>query len=137
MKVAQYSLVGQALPWYTFEAVYYPAGLKAQVTLDARRATSIRGTYDAAKPLGAYTAVMGVLKRHDFFEMRLSPATNLYLDGPEDQISVVRCGVTTTLGTVTAGMQEIDLDDARAKAFFALEKDLRGVIFAQQWENTK
>lgn len=87
----------------------------------------------AVNPMLAFSAVVAVLKNDRFFELRLQPTKRFYLDGPEDAITVSRCGVTETLGTI-AGFDEMDLNDTQAKAFFALEADLRSAIFAQRWE---
>lgn len=46
VKVAQYALVGQSHPWFTYEAAYYPGGphgAHANVWLDARRAAGMQG----------------------------------------------------------------------------------------------
>lgn len=136
VKVAQYSLVGQQWPSYTYEGAYYRFGQHgphASVTLEARRAAKIRGTYVAVDPMRSFAAIVAVLEKDDFFTLRLQPTKSLYIDGPEDAITVSRCGVTETLGTA-AGSDEMDLQDAQAKVFFAVESDLRGAIFSQQWE---
>jgi hypothetical protein len=138
VKVVQDSLVGQQHPSYTYEGAYYRFGQNgphANVSLDARRATKIRGTFVAVKPMAAFTAIVAVLRGDDFFKMRLRPTKALYLDGPEDSVTVSACGMTTTLSTnPDLGGDEMDLNDAQAEAFFRLEADLRSAIFAQQWE---
>ncbi|MDQ6933664.1 MAG: hypothetical protein M3160_10910, partial [Candidatus Eremiobacteraeota bacterium] len=140
IKITQYALVGLAHPSFTFEAVLYkniPAvGTHANAFLDARAATKFRGKYKAVEPLKTFYDVLSVLKRDRFFDARMHPATALYLDGPEDEITVASCGVATTIGTVGNGT-EVNLDDAQAHAFFDLESDLRTRIFSIQWAEQK
>ncbi len=133
IKVSQYALVGQQHPWYTYEAAYYIAGHHANVSLNAHRAVGIIGSFVSTKPLDSFKNVVQALERDRSFAMRLRPAASLYLDGPEDSVTVSRCGVTTTLSSVTSS-QELNLDDAQGKAFFALLSDLRETIFRQKWE---
>lgn len=102
------------------------------MTLSAKRAVKLHGDFVAADPQRTFAGVLAVLERNRFFEMRLTPVSPRYLDGPEDAVTVVRCGVTTTLGTVAPGGQ-VDLDDAQAKAFFSLGNDLRNAIFSEGW----
>lgn len=76
--------------------------------------------------------VVAVLQQHHFFDVRLNPAKGLYIDGPEDQVTVVRCGLTTMLGTIPRG-GEVELGDDQSKAFFKLEDGLRSAIFSENW----
>lgn len=92
----------------------------------------LRGDFVAADPQRTFADVLAVLERDHFFEMRLSPTASPYIDGPEDVVTVVRCGVTTSLGTIALG-PEVDLNDAQGKAFFSLGDDLRNAIFSQAW----
>lgn len=133
IKVSQFALVGQQHPWYTYEAVYYSAGRHANVSLGAHRAVGMMGSFVSTAPLDSFRNIVQVLKRDGFFAMRLQPAAALYLDGPEDSVTVTRCGVTTTLSSVTSS-QELRLDDAQGKAFFALLADLRSTILRQKWK---
>lgn len=137
VKITQYALVGQAYPWYTYESILYrparPSQERADVSLVARHATKFAGTFVAVDPIRVFSNIVGVLKRDRFFDMRLNPAKVLYLDGPEDEITVALCGIDWTLGTTPRGA-EVDLSDAQGQAFFALESDLRDSIFANgQW----
>ncbi|HET6276498.1 MAG TPA: hypothetical protein VFE16_11265 [Candidatus Cybelea sp.] len=50
----------------------------------------------------------------------------------EDAVTAIRCGVTTTLGTASAGGTS-NLEDAQGKAFLRLEDELRKAIFAEKW----
>lgn len=136
MKIAQGSLTGADWPRYSYEAVTYPqrgayAG-RTDVTLSAKRAVKLHGDFVAADPQRSFAGVLAVLERDRFFEMRLSPTKVMYIDGPEDVVTVVRCGVTMTLGTIPLG-GEVALNDAQAKAFFSLESDLRNAIFSEEW----
>ena len=134
--VRQYSLVGVLHPYFEFEATAIPqtASFKGRVaaSLNARRAVPYFGSFVAADPQHAFDDVVGVLERNHFFEMGLTAPYCCYLDGPEDAVTVVRCGVKTTLATVSEG-GEVRLDDAAAKAFFRLEDELRKTIFAEKW----
>jgi hypothetical protein len=136
VRFTQFALVGQTHPWFTYESTFYrdtpTRGTYASATVDAKRATKFIGVYAAVDALATSEAILHVLQHHAFFQLRLSTTNKLYLDGPEDSITVVRCGVTTTLSTTPYG-SEIDLSDANAKAFFDLESDLRDSIFVQKW----
>jgi hypothetical protein len=92
----------------------------------------LRGDFVAADPQRSFGDVLAVLERDHFFEMRLSPAKVLYIDGPEDVVTVSRCGVTTSLSSI-ARAGELDLEGAQAKEFFNLLGDLRDAIFEAQW----
>lgn len=136
-KIVQYSLTGTGWPRYAYEAVTYPqigavAG-RTVVTLSAKRAVKLHGGFVAADPQRSFSDVLAVLERDRFFEMRLSPTKVRYIDAPEDVVTVVRCGVTTSLGTIAQGGAEVGLDDAQGKAFFSLENDLRNAIFSENW----
>lgn len=133
VKVAQYSLVGQQYPWYTYEAAYYNGQPHAAVSLDAHRAVGMKGSFVPAAPVDSFNNVVHVLEKDRFFAMRLRPAVTLYVDGPEDSVTVARCGVTTTLSSVPSS-EELNLDDPQGKAFFALLADLRTTIFGQKWK---
>lgn len=130
--VEQHALVGN-WPWYTYRATLYANAPKphADLALDARRAP-LHGTFVASDPLRAFHDIVSTLRRDDFFAIRLGPTNNWYLDGPEDAVSVGRCGVTTTVSTVPLGV-EFDLSDARGQAFLRLEADLRNAIFSENW----
>lgn len=92
----------------------------------------LRGDFVAADPQRTFADVLAVLERNHFFEMRLSPTATPYIDGPEDVVTVVRCGVTTSLGTIAKGPQ-VGLHDAQGQAFFSLGNDLRNTIFSENW----
>jgi hypothetical protein len=135
VKIIQFSLTGPDRPRYTYEAEFFPRGVhpaRIEANLSAKQAVKLRGDFVAADPQRSLAGVQDVLERDRFFEMRLSPTDTRYLDGPEDVVTVVRCGVTTTLSTIPQG-GEVGLDDVQAKAFFSLENDLRNVIFSQTW----
>jgi hypothetical protein len=95
----------------------------------------LRGDFVAADPQRTFDDVLAALERNHFFEMRLSPTTEPYIDGLEDVVTVVRCGVTTSLGTIAQG-PEVGLHDAQGKAFFSLGDELRNTIFSENWTRT-
>jgi hypothetical protein len=134
--VGQSSLTGMSHPWFAFEGTRRPRfgshKESADVSLTARRAVPFLGNFVAEEPQQAFSAIVAVLERRRFFDMRMTAPYCCYIDGPEDGVTVVRCGVTTTLGTIGKG-GEVRLDDARGEAFFGLEDELRKVIFAQKW----
>jgi hypothetical protein len=103
-------------------------------TLNATRAVKLIGNFVAVDAQRGFRDVVATLERDRFFELRLRPAPpNIgYIDGPEDAITVVRCGVTTTLGTIASGGQ-VQLDDVQGNAFRSLEGDLRATIFSEAW----
>jgi hypothetical protein len=134
--VRQYSLTGILWPSYEYEAAYFPARdthtARASVSLSARRAVPFRGNLVAVDPLGNFARVVQVLRSASFFDMRLTPATHLYIDGPEDAITVVACGITWTLGLAGEG-GEVNLDDSLGHRYFKLLEDLRATIFSAKW----
>ena len=132
VKVAQFALVGQQHPRYIVEAAYFDVARHFDVSMDARQAVGITGSFVAVAPLDAFQNIVRVLKQSNFFAMRLHPTTALHLDGPEDSVTVTRCGVSTTLAT-TAPAAELNLEDAQGESLFVLLADLRAAIFAQKW----
>lgn len=134
--VTQASLTQSLHPWFNFEAVVYPAHGSVETHgygwLSAKRAVKLTGDFVAADPLRTFAAVMAVLEADNFLAMRLTPTAEGYIDGPEDAVTVVGCGVTWTLGTA-GGRGFVRLDDAQGRAFFKLEDDLRNTIFSAKW----
>jgi len=144
IRIAIYSLVGQLHPWFTYEGSFErslgalgdPNRDHADVTLVARRATKFSGQFEADDPISSFRGLVDVLSRDDFFNMRLHRASGYYLDGPEDEILVARCGVETILTTLPYG-SAADLDDNQGRALFRLERDLQDAVFAQKWRTPK
>jgi hypothetical protein len=137
VKFVEYSLVGNQRPAFTFTAsrwLYKRIPPNTYASLEKLKVSPAATPVPAANAANAMAAVVDVLRTHDFFAMKLTPMPATRLDGPEDSITVERCGVSTTLSTIPK-TDEVNLNDAQAKAFFALEDDLRTAIFAQQWEN--
>ncbi len=138
VSVSQYSLVGQLHPRFQYEALLTPRspdpGRRAVASLKATRGVKYTGTFVAVDAQHGLREVVATLERDHFFDLRLTPApaTTFYMDGPEDRITVLRCGVTTTLGTVASGGQ-VELNDAQGRAFTGLEDDLRNTIFSEKW----
>jgi hypothetical protein len=138
VKFVEYSLVAMHRPAFTFTAVrwlYKRIPPKTYAALEKTRATLPSAPSAAVNPEAALAAAVNVLRQHDFFAMHLSPMPATSLDGPEDSITVARCGVFTTISTIS-NSDEVNLDDAQAKSFFALEDDLRTAIFKQQWQSS-
>ena len=134
VRISIYSLVGQFHPWFTYEgsSTFFQGSDRSSATLIAKRATKFSGQWEAVDPKLNFRNVVGVLKRDNFFEMRLHQSANYYLDGPEDEIIAGRCGVETIVTTLPPG-GHADLDDSQGKALFRLERDLQDTVFAQQW----
>lgn len=134
--VSQSSLTGPLHPWFKYEALLVPAHgsvpARADVSLSAKRAVKFLGDFEAAAPLRTFADVVSVLKADDFFAMQLTPTTEGYIDGPEDSVTVDRCGITWGLGTTGSG-GFVMLNDTQGRAFFKLEDDLRNAIFSAQW----
>jgi hypothetical protein len=133
--VRQYSLVGILHPYFEFEATAIPqnSGFKGrtQASLNAKHAVPYRGSFVAVDPQRAFDHAVAVLDQEHFYALHLTPHC-CYLDGPEDVVTVVRCGVKTSLATISEGGQ-VRLDDAAGKAFLQLEDDLRKAIFLEKW----
>jgi hypothetical protein len=127
-----FSIVGQLHPWFTFEGWSVGDSDRSSATLVAKRATKFRGQWEAIDPKATFRNVVHVLKRDNFFEMRLHQSVAYHLDGPEDEIVVGRCGVETILTTLPSG-GDPELADGQGKALFQLERDLQDAVFAQQW----
>lgn len=136
VKVRLYSLVGILHPFFEYEGrIVPPRGSYkafADGTLDARRAVPYVGKFVAVEPHQTFDAVVAVLAQNHFFEMRLTAPACCLIDGPEDAVTAIRCGVTTTLATATAG-GTADLGDAQGKAFLRLEDALQKTVFAAKW----
>jgi hypothetical protein len=133
--VRQYHLVGIPAPYFEFEATAIPQNSgfegRTQASLNAKRPVPYRGNAVAADPQRVFDDAVTVLERNHFYAMRLTPHC-CYIDGPEDVVTVVRCGVKTSLTTISEGGQ-VRLDDAAGKAFLQLEDDLRKAIFLEKW----
>jgi hypothetical protein len=133
--VSQSSLTGLLHPWFEYEALLVPAHgsvqARANASLSAKRAVKLVGHFEAATPLRTFADVVGVLKADNFFAVQLTPTTEGYIDGPEDSVTVVRCGITWGLGTIGSG-GFVMLNDTQGRAFFKLEDDLRNAIFSAQ-----
>jgi hypothetical protein len=136
VSVQQFALTGVRHPSFVFEAKYVPARenlpAHAFASLDAKRAVPFTGKFSAVDPVTTFENVVGVLRAASFFGMRMNPAAHLYIDGPEDSVTVVACGITWSLGTASEG-GEVELQDAQGRAFFELEDDLRSAIFSGNW----
>jgi hypothetical protein len=136
VNVRLYSLVGATHPRFEFKGRDLPpqGSFKgfAQSSLNARRAVPFAGSFVAVNPHQAFGAVVTVLEQNHFFDMRMTAPTCCIIDGPEDVVTAIRCGVTTTLSTASEG-GTADLEDAQGRAFLQLENDLRATIFAQKW----
>ncbi|HEY4433810.1 MAG TPA: hypothetical protein VGM99_05355 [Candidatus Cybelea sp.] len=132
--VGQFSLTGQLHPSFSYEGhVHWSrASLRADASLDAKRAVKFKGSFVAVDPMRTFRDIVLVLQQNAFFSMRLNPATNLYVDGPEDGVTVTACGVTWTIAT-TNRAEETSLSDPAAKAFFSLMHALRDTIFSERW----
>ncbi len=130
--VRQYSLTGIRYPSFEFEATAARRKAAPTVSLVARRAVPFIGSFVAVDPERTLGDIVAVLERGKYFDMHLTAPFCCYLDGPEDVVTVVRCGVKTSLATITEG-GEANLDDAQGKAFFRLEDTLRKAIFAEKW----
>jgi hypothetical protein len=138
VSVKQFALAGQLHPWYSYEGTLYRGSAgpqRARVSLVAHHGLprDIRGNeLVAVDPPATFAAIVQALKANRFFDLRLTPARTPYLDGPEDAVTVSRCAVSTTLGTIPYGT-EFDLADGQARSFFALEADVRAAIGAAAW----
>lgn len=136
VNVRLYSLVGILHPFFEYEGkIVPPRGSRsafADGSLDARRAVPYVGKFVALQPHQTFDAVVAVLAQNHFFDMRMTAPACCVIDEPEDAVTAIRCGVTTTLGTASAG-GTVDLDDAQGKAFIRLEEELRKAIFAEKW----
>ncbi|MBV8373116.1 MAG: hypothetical protein JOY69_07625 [Candidatus Eremiobacteraeota bacterium] len=136
IKISQFSLTGIRHPSFHYEATVIPSfGVRkgyATATLIADREVKFQGSFVAVDARRTFSDTVAVLERDGYFNLRLNPSSTLYIDGPEDAITAARCGISTTLGTVSMG-GEIDLNDAQFQRFLQLEDDLRYVIFSERW----
>jgi hypothetical protein len=130
--VRRYALVGT---WPRFDAhfnlVYYKDAQVVVGTLDAQWGLPVRGTLSESSGQ-TFDALRAVLQDHDFYRLRLTPERTIYLDGPEDVVSVSRCGVTTTLGFFVQ-REFVNQDNGQIKALVALLDDLQRVIGQLPW----
>jgi hypothetical protein len=131
ISVRQFSWVGNVRPGFEVEGVDLP--WRSNITLKGFRSVPLIGTYVAADPRGLFQALTAVLERNRFLDMQLTVLEKCCtLDGPEDSVSVARCGVGTTVGTLPPENGIFD-ENSQTTAFKALEEQLRQVIFSAKW----
>ncbi|MGC8485836.1 MAG: hypothetical protein ACP5O6_09415 [Candidatus Baltobacteraceae bacterium] len=105
------------------------------VAFDGAEKTPIVGNYDGRDGRQLLLRLVAILRNRSFFEMSLRTSRKIYIDGPEDSISVLRCGVVTTISTVGSRSVafEAALHGERMRRFFALLRALEAPIFAWPW----
>ncbi|HEY1682492.1 MAG TPA: hypothetical protein VGF98_12690 [Candidatus Tumulicola sp.] len=139
VSVVQSAFPNGGWPDYSFEATYFPARAtyaeRASARLTAKRNVPRTGVFVASDPIASFRKIVGVLKAASFFDMRLAPATSSYIDGPEDTVTVALCGIRWSLGTIVQPGQVAQNDDS-GRRFFALESELRKMIFADAWSTS-
>lgn len=94
------------------------------------RGPYVLGSSDDAETL--LRALADELQRSDFFSMRLTPLNAWPIDVPSESVSVLRCGVRTTLATVGESIPWRRADE-NGKRFVALIDRLSAIVFAQPW----
>jgi hypothetical protein len=136
VSVVQFAFPVGTWPIYTYEASDYPARGSVPenhvARLSAKGNVPLRGQFLASHPLASFTHVIDTLRSASFFDMRLTPAVSLHLDGSTDAITVGACGIRWSLGVLNESGEAV-VDDDNARRFFALEKALRTTIFAEDW----
>jgi hypothetical protein len=99
--------------------------------LDSRN-VPLKGSFIESDP-HTFSILRATLKKHDFYALRLTPATKvILLDGPEDTITVIRCGVATSIGYFSAG-EFVDPQNGQLEALRALLDDLQNAIVTFPW----
>lgn len=90
--VGQFSLTGQLHPSFSYQGHlrWVRGSLRANVSLDAKRAVKFKGSFVAVDQMNTFRDIVTVLQKHAFFNMRLNPTTHRYIDGPEDGRSAQR-----------------------------------------------
>jgi hypothetical protein len=132
--VHRYRLVGN---WPRFDAHftlhynYFKHDWVFDATLDAQLGLPIAGKFSESSAQ-TFEVLRALLQAHDFYALRLTPGPALYLDAPEDFVSVTRCGVTTTLGFDFVPEFYIP-DNGQLKALGALLDDLQSAILQLPW----
>ena len=99
--------------------------------------TPVKGYYDGYDGRVLFAKLLRTLQDEDFFSIRLKPSPTLYVDGFCETIHVMRCGVVTSVGGLSAGVLpfEADLKDAQTLRFDALVSKMQTAIFAWPWNN--
>ena len=113
-----------------------------------RRHVRDAGTYDVADGLDLFEKLAAIIEKRDFYSMQLRPyasATPLpkgiigrtIVDGPDDHVAVLRCGVLTKIETY-GGSDSVflanDPDDPQTKSFIDLVDALQAPILAWPWQ---
>jgi hypothetical protein len=95
----------------------------------------IKGTHEGRNNAVLFGRLLQILKNDDFFAIRLRQSKTAYIDGPCLSVEVSRCGVTTALSGLGAGMLPfaIDLHDEQSDHFFKLFRNLQDSLFAWPW----
>jgi hypothetical protein len=101
--------------------------------------TPVKGWYEGHDGQALFTSLVNTLRLGDFFSLRLNKSPKLYVDGPYENIEVMRCGVVTAIGGLGVDMLpfEADLDDAQTARFDKLISTMQGTIFAWPWSEER
>jgi hypothetical protein len=101
--------------------------------------TPVKGWYEGHDGQALFTSLVNTLSLGDFFSLRLHRSPKLYVDGPYENIEVMRCGVVTAIGGLGVDMLpfEADLDDAQTARFDKLISTMQGAIFAWPWSQER
>jgi hypothetical protein len=105
------------------------------------------GMYDGVDGSALFDELLAIIEKRDFYSMQLNqyaPAKPLpegimriTVDGPDDHVAVLRCGVVTKIETY-GGSDSIflanDLDDTQTKSFVDFVEALQAPILAWPWQ---
>lgn len=93
-----------------------------------------RGNYVLAGDAAALLRdLAATLERADYTTIRFSPATRMLLEGPNDTVTVQRCGVTTIISTNPDPLVAQTYSDANGKRFLDLVDAIDAIVSAQNW----
>ena len=142
IRIHRFNFVGAQTPGFELtlrRASEYEHGrsiaYKPVATLQVLKSMSLlRGAYALDGDAVPFSErIASELTGANVFDMRLSPIDDMCLDGPEDEISVLRCAARFSITTIPTPVEWLNLSDENAKHFFALLDRIGALIAARHW----
>jgi hypothetical protein len=118
-----------------------------EVLFIGRRHVPDFGTYSGDDGSALFKKLAAIIVKRDFYSMQLQPhaaasplpkgiIARFWVDGPDDHVAVLRCGVLTTIETY-GGSDSVflanDPDDPQVRSFVEFVDALQAPILAWPW----